>query len=115
MNLDATWDVSRALTLTASAGVARDFVQVVDAEVSPEYNEVLAALTATVWILPRGLRVALGPTFEHRWYDEQSFPDGTLKSFDTFGGKAEANGSLGPLRLRVGYALRSEVNSSASA
>jgi hypothetical protein len=115
VNTYLTFDVATGLSLTANVGLARDLFPAVDSAESRQYSELLSAVIGRYRLLRKNLRLSAGPTFERRWYDEQTFRDGTPRRFNTFGAKMEATISSPGVRIRLAYDPRYEVNDGAGA
>lgn len=99
-------DVSSRLAVTAEGGGGRDMVRLDDTvQVSPEYNEMNADLSAKYKVAPAYLWVTVGWAFERRIYD---VPDakGLEQSFDVNGLKALVDVPLKAVKVKLGYDLR---------
>jgi hypothetical protein len=100
------FDLSSRLSLTAEGGGGRDMVRLDDTvQVSPEYNDATADVSAKYKVAPSFLWVTVGYAFERRIYDELN-AKGLEQSFDVNGVKVVIDVPLKRLKLKAGYDLR---------
>jgi OmpA-OmpF porin, OOP family len=93
----------------------RDFVDLDDnVEVSPEYDEITAGLSARCKIAPKVLWITAGYVFERRFYDEPS-AGGASQDFFVQGGKLQFDLPFKVVKLKLSYDARLKFADAGSA
>lgn len=91
-------------------GLHHDFVALGEGVmVSPEFTEVAASTTFKLRIVPEILHAALGYSFDHRWYDEETTKAGDPLLFMVHGIKAGLELPLKRVKLKASYDLKLRV------
>lgn len=85
------------------AGGGGDFVDLTNVEVSPQFVEFSAGLSAKFKLVPKYFWVSAGYNWEHRWYEAQTAANGELLAFGTHGVKVALEFPLKPLNLKLAY------------
>jgi hypothetical protein len=99
-------EVGKRLSLTVDATALRDGVGVVDGEVSPNFYQGAAGLSARYKLAPRYLWVTAGYTFEQRFYQSLAATNGSALQFGTHGLMIGFDLPLQWVKLKLTYDLR---------
>ena len=101
-----TLEITSALSVAAEAGGGRDMVRVTDTvQVSPEYNEVTADLSAKYKLLPKYLWITVGSSLERRMFDEVN-AKGDAQDFTVSGARLALDLPLSPIKVKLSYDVR---------